>query len=192
MQKELLNQTVSMFDTPDKWNSFLELVAAKEEIKNLWYQKFKTQVAKAFLENNIVDDWSFTSWNTWDFRWYLTEFGKESFCIWMFGNRIGLWVNPNVHDSQKITELLNTDKFSLIMTVLRPDEVFNGDWKLVEFGNFDFNSPYNSQFDPDRLAWFVGNKTEEITSQLVQKIDKIRKDKVITSLLKELNKITKK
>ena len=192
MQKEMINQATKMFDTPEKWNSFLELYSAKDEIRNLWYQKLKVSVTKVFCEDNVVDGWSFSTWNAWDFRWYLTDFGRESFCIWMFGNRIGMWVNPNVHDSQKITDLLSTDKFSLLMTALRPDEVFSGDWKLVEYGNFDFESPYNFQFDPDRLGWFAGNKTDDFVLQLVKKIDRIRKDENLTSLLVEINKLTKK
>jgi len=192
MQKEIVNQAIAMFDTPEKWNSFLELSASKDEIRNLWYQKLKTSVTKVFCEENVVNGWSFSTWNTWDFRWYLTEFGRESLCIWMIGHRVGLWVNSNVHDSQKITDLLNTDKFSLLMSALRPDEVFSGDWKLVEYGNFVFEGPYNLQFDPDRLGWFAGNRTDDFIAQLVQKIDRIRKDETLTGLLIEINKMTKK
>jgi hypothetical protein len=192
MQKEIVKQAIDMFDTPEKWNSFLELSSVKDEIRNQWYQKLKTSVTKVFCEENVVNGWSFSAWNTWDFRWYLTDFGRESFCIWMSGHRIGLWVNSNVHDSQKITDLLNTDRFSLIMSALRPDEVFSGDWKLVENGNFVFESPYNLQFDPDRLGWFAGNRTEDFITQLVQKINRIRKDEILTGLLIEINKMTKK
>lgn len=192
MQKELLNQAMEMFDTSDKWDSFLELNSQKDHIRNLWYQKLKVKITKVFCEDSIQDGWSFVTWNTWDFRWYLTEYGKESFCIWMFGNRIGFWVNPNVHDSQKVTDLLNTDKYSLLMSSLRPDEVFSGDWKLVEYGNFDFENPYNHHFDNDRLGWYAGNRTNDFASQLLKKIDRVRKDETLTNLLIEINRETKK
>lgn len=110
----------------------------------------------------------------------------------MFGNRIGLWVNPNAFNSQKITDLLNTDAYSIIMSVLRPDVVFSGDWKLVEYGNFDFESPYNEHFDNDKLGWFAGNESEKFADQLLEKINKIRKNETITRLFTDLNRIAKK
>lgn len=79
MQKELINQAMLMFDTAEKWNSLLELSSSKDEIRNQWYQKMKTVVTKRFCEDDVVNGWSFSSWNSWDFRWYLTEFGRESF-----------------------------------------------------------------------------------------------------------------
>lgn len=192
MQKELINQAMLMFDTAEKWNSFLELSNCKDEIRNQWYQKMKTLVTKKFCEDDVVNGWSFYCWTSWDFKWYLTEFGKESFCIWMFGNRIGLWVNSNAFNSQKITDLLNSDTYSIIMSTLRPDEVFSGDWKLVEYGNFDFESPFNGHFDNDKLGWFAGNESERFADQLLEKINKIRKNEIITGLIADLNRIAKK
>ena len=193
MQKELINQAVKMFNASEKWNSFLELSNRKEEIRNQWFQTLKTSVTKRFCEDDVVNGWSFSSWGIWDCRWYLTEYGRESFCIWMCaGNKIALWANPSFHDSQQITNLLNTDKYSIIMSVLRPDEVFTGDWKLVECGNFDFESPYNGHLDPDRLAWFAGNETEKLTEQIVEKINRVRKNEAIFELFSEINRLTKK
>ena len=192
MQKEVLNQAMAMFDSPEKWNSFLELNSAKDEIRNQWYLKLKTAITKVFCEEKVINGWSFFTWTSWDFRWFLTEFGRDSLCLWMSGNRIGLWVNSNVNVSRKITDLLSTDKFSLLMSLLRPDEVFSGDWKLVEFGNFNFDSPFNLHFDSDKLGWFAGNKTDEFVLQIVEKIDRIRKDETLTNLLIELNKLAKK
>ena len=192
MQKELLNQAMQMFDSSDKWNSFLELSSSKDEIRNQWYHKLKIQVTKRFLEEDVVKGWSFTTWNQWDYRWYLTEFGKESFCIWMYGNCIGLWANPNLFNSQKITELLNTDTYSIIMSVLRPDTVFPNDWKLAEYGNFDFESPFTGHFDNDKLAWFAGNESEKFSDQLSEKVNKIRKNEIITGLFADLNREAKK
>jgi len=192
MQKEVLNQAMAMFDSPEKWNSFLELFSSKDEIRNQWFLKLKVALTKFYCDENVIKGWSFATWNFADFRWYLTEFGRESFCICMSWNRIGLWVNSNLFDSQRITDLLSTDKFSIIMSTLRPDEVFSGDWKLIEYGNLHFNSPFDLQFETDRLCWFAGNNTDEFVQQLVDKIDRIRKDETLTSLLIELNKLAKK
>ena len=193
MQKELLNQAVQMFDSSDKWNSFLELSSSKDEIRNHWYQTLKTHITKRFWEEDKVNGWSLEAFGSWDYRWYLTEFGRDSFCINMNQNRIGLWVNPNFFISQRITELLKTENYSSIMATLRPDEGFNGEWwKLSEFGNFEFESPYDGHFDLDRLGWFAGNKTEELVNQLSEKINRFRKDETIMKLFAELNREAKK
>ncbi len=34
MQKELTNQAMALFDSPEKWNAFLDLVSEEESIKN--------------------------------------------------------------------------------------------------------------------------------------------------------------
>jgi len=192
MQKELLKQAMQLFDSADKWNSFLELSDSKYEIRNQWYQKLITHVTKWFLEEDKVNGWSFETLGAWDYRWYLTEFGRDSFCICMNQHQIGLWVDYTFFNSQRITDLLKEETYSMIMTTLRPDVVFSGDWKLIEYGNFNFDSPYDGHFDLDRLGWFAGNKTEEFVNQLSEKINKFRKDETITKLFAELNREAKR
>ena len=187
MQKELLKQAMDIFDSPDKWNSFLELSSSNDEIKYQWYQKLMTHVTKRFREDEDVKGWSFETLGDWDYRWYLTEFGRDSFCIRMWLHQIGLRVDPKFFDSQMITDLLKTETYSIIMSTLRHDEEFSRDWKLAEHGNFNFDSPYDGHFDHGRLGWFAGNKTEEFVNQIVEKINKIRKDETIMKLIAELN-----
>lgn len=191
MNREFLNEAINLFDTPEKWNSFIELSNKRNDINNEWFKRAKVVTINHFI-NDIVENWSFINWNTWDYRWFLEEFGKESFSIWMFGNRIGLWVNGAEYDSIKATSLLRTERYSPLLSFLRADEIFQGDWKIAELGNFSFDSNSDGNIENVELAWYAGNKTEEFVNQIAEKVNRIRKNPELTELLRELNEKCKK
>ena len=110
----------------------------------------------------------------------------------MYGNRIGLWLNGNHFDSIKATTLLNTEKYSPLLSVLRPDTIFENDWKIFEIGNFSFGSVNDGHFESDKLGWYVGNETKVFVEQIVEKVDRIRKNLELTQLLREMNETCKK
>ncbi len=191
MHEELLNRSISLFDTYDKWNAFLDLADARIELKNFLYRKGKAEITQYFNTKDLKEGWSFTSWNNWDYQWYLTEFGKDSLCIWMYGNRIGLWCNGNLFDLTKVSTMLSNSKYSVLLSLLRNDETGTGDWKVIEYGNFVFSSPFDGKIGPDRLAWFVANHTAEYIKQLAEKVNRFR-DPEMTKLLREINEHSKK
>lgn len=44
MQKELLSQAISIFDSPEKWNAFVEIANQKEKTSNHFTSKVKIRV----------------------------------------------------------------------------------------------------------------------------------------------------
>jgi len=191
MNREFLNEAINLFDTPEKWDSFIELSNKRLEIRHEWFNKAKIAIVDYFI-NNTVENWSFENWNTWDYKWFLKDYGKQSLCIWMYGNRIQLWLDGNCFDSTKATELLNTERYSSLLSVIRPDELFQNDFKLVEYGNFYFDSLNDGNFTDEKLAWYAGNKTEEFVNQIAEKVNRIRKNPELTELLRELNEKCKR
>ena len=192
MNREFLNEAINLFDTSEKWNSFLELFYQKDKIvMGEWFNKAKISVNNHFI-NDLAEGWTFKNWNTWDYKWFLKDFGENSLCIWMYGNRIGLWLNGNLFDSDKANSLLNTEKYSRLLSFLRPDEISPYDWKIIETGNFVFNSVNDGHISSDELAWYAGNQTEELVKQIAEKINRIRKNPELTQLLRELNEKCKR
>lgn len=193
MNQELLKQTKALFDSPEKWNAFLELVWQKDEIRNQWFIKLKEEANKKFTTDEFVDGWVFNSWGVCDMHWYQKEHGDKSISLFLgWLGELTLHCNSDFYDIAKINDLLRTERFSPLLSCLnRIDRFFEGGRFAIEIRNFSFGSPYDTKFDADRLAWFAGNQTDIFLNQIIDKVNKLRKDEKMNILLDELNKLTK-
>lgn len=197
MQKELLNQAIALFDTSEKWNVFIEMVNQKEAIKWLYFQRLKQPILKHFNENP-VEGWICEPWGdpAFDLRWYLKDFGKNSLSLavgWTFHFVLHV-EDVNTYDTKKIDEFLKTDYSKIIAAFDRVDRLFEHQLKVVEVRNYFFNSPYDGNFDNsqlDKLAWFAGNETEKFAEQIIKKVERFRKDEILTKMLYEVNEKAK-
>lgn len=192
MNQELIKQAMVMFDSPEKWNAFLELVGQKDAIRNQWQTKLKEEANKKFSTDESIDGWSFKSWGNWTMKWYQTKHGEDSIAIWFEDGQISLWCDSKIFRIEDIHKKLKTEEFKpLFDSFSRIDNSFEEGYLVKEIRNFSFNSPFDTKFDVDRLSWFAGNETENFLNQIVEKVNKFRKDEKINSLLDELNSSTK-
>lgn len=193
MNQELLKQAKEMFDTPEKWNAFLELLSHKDNIRNDWYIKLKEEATKKFSTEEFVEGWVFNAWSTCDLQWYQKEHGDKSIgLLFGWGGEMTLYCDANYFDTIKINDLLRTEKFSPLLSCFnRIDRFYDGGRLASEVRNFNFESPYDTKFDFDRLSWFAGNKTEDFIKQISEKVNKYRKSQQMNLLLNELNLLTK-
>lgn len=188
MNQELMNQALNLFDTPEKWNAFLELYSQRDEMRNQWYGKLRELSIKRFNTIDVVDGWSFKPSNSIDMCWYLTEYGDQSIRI-VFGWCAEMTLFYDGVNFSKMNDLMKNKRFSPILEGFQKlDGVFQGNRIAYESRNFIFESPYDTKFDCDRLAWFAGNQTESFVDQIVKKVNRFRKDDNLTVLLGELNK----
>jgi len=193
MQKELLNQTLDLFDTPEKWYAFIEMANQKESMKMHYFKKVSTMVYKYFMENP-VKGWVCETWNNHnlELRWYLEDFGKNSLALgigWWFQFVLHL-TDTNSFDTNKINELLKTDYAIFLSKFDRIDRQFEQNCKIVEDRNYVFNSPYDYNFNEsqvDYLAWFAGNQTDKFAEQIIRKVEVFRQNENLTKMLYELN-----
>ena len=187
MSRELLQQTASLFEkpkSPEKWNTYLELTTQKEQIKTLWFNKLKSELIKYF-STNIEDGWK---WDENKMNWYLAEFGPQSLAMWLEDyTKFSLWVNNDNFKNDEITELLQTEKYSALLSAFsRIDKRFEGSYQVIENGNFTFGSEHDGEYGHDHLAWYAGNETNNLATQIIEKVNKIRQDKSLTALLADL------
>ncbi len=198
MQRELLNQALALFDTPEKWNAFVEMTNQKDTMRWNYFQKLKQPLLNYF-NNNPVNGWVCEPWGNpdYDLRWYLKEFGKNSLALavgWTFKFVLHLQ-DTDSFDTERINELLRTDYSILLSSFDRVDKQFEHNLKVVEERNYSFGSPFDGNFDDsqlDKLAWFAGNKTEEFAKQIIRKVEVFRKSEKLTNMLHELNAKTKR
>lgn len=193
MNRELIKQATAMFDCPEKWNAFVELVSEKDAIVKQWFLKLREEAERKFLTGELVEGWAFRYWDVFGWQWYQTEHGAHSVSLLIERGEMMLWFDPEFYDTTKIHHLVRSERFAPLLSCFnRLDKTFDGQKLAVETRNFSFNSPYDTQFDYDRLAWYAGNRTEDVLDQITAKVNKFRRDERITSLLGELNRQTKK
>jgi hypothetical protein len=186
----ILNEAISLFDTAEKWDSFISLCNQKDSIKNHWYSIATEYVSKYFY-NNPIPKWSFYPSGPWDYHWYITDCGEKSISLWWgWATKMILWVDPAVYKIDEIQKLLKEPPYIQILALLRNDAIFQGQYILQEIGNLHFDSEYDGHMDQYSLAWFAGNKPAEFCSQLIEKVQRFTNND-ITLLLTELNIKTK-
>ncbi|MDD2987272.1 hypothetical protein [Flavobacterium sp.] len=193
MNQELLKQAKAMFDSPEKWNAFLELVWQKDEIRNQWFLKLKEEANKKFSTEEFVEGWVFNSWGVWDLHWYQKEHGDKSIGLLIgWWGEMTLYCNGEFYDTVKIHDLLRSERFAPLLSCFnRIDRFYEGGRLAIETRNFSFDSPHDTKFDADRLGWYAGNRTEDFLNQIAAKVNRYRKDEEMNSLLHELNLLTK-
>ncbi|WP_439131092.1 hypothetical protein [Polaribacter sp.] len=186
MNKELAKQSLKLFDTPEKWNTFIEINRLKDEMRNQIFLITKNRLVNYF-NSNPVDEWSFKSFGhcNWDYRWFLTDYKENSVGIWMNGVQVGFYYEGE--KKEKVLELFNSKKFSDLKKCFRPDNDNNNTLFYCEYGNFKFDSPDDENFDLDSIAGYLLNKPNEYISQVIQKIDNVRKNTEFLKLIKSLN-----
>lgn len=191
MNQELLKQAKALFDSPEKWNAFLELVWQKDAIRAQWYQALKEEIDKAFKTNYFADAWDFKIRGSFSYQWFLKAHTENSISLWFEDGIFSLFASDS-HDIEEIYKLIKTETFAPLTNCFeRIDNSFQGGYIIKEERNFSFGNPYDSRFDVDRLSWFAGNKTTDLAIQIAEKVNKFRLDKQMTQLLSELNQLTK-
>jgi len=194
--QDLLTHVITLFDSFEKWNAFIELSNSRGEIRRRYFDRLKSALVKSFI--NDQTDWCFQPFNTEQYRWFLKEFGSESICLLWRVYDLVLWCNPQFTDVQKVKDLLNSPDYNTIFNCFEtPDSQSfpNLHHFCEERHRFKF-SDGNVYSAPDeenheKLAWFAGNMTMEMVEQISTKIKRFQTPE-ITSLLKELNDKCKK
>jgi hypothetical protein len=188
---EVLKQVEGDFSERTQWESFLELMGYKNPIRDAWFETLRTEINNCFAVENIVEKWGYISRNIWDYRWFINEFGHESFCLLFNGQSLHLWANKNIFNIVKITQLLQEKKFiPIISSFDRTDDINdeNNEYKIIEKGNFIFGDASDGRYNHDQLAWYARYKTKSFVEQLKSKINKFRDNEEVTDLLIEINK----
>jgi hypothetical protein len=194
MSYEIVSQVENLFSDKEQWDSFLDIANQRNLIRDTWWRRFLPELNKSVKS---VQNWGYSANNHLDYRWYIDDFGTNSFCL-MAGNlwgkfSLGLWAPQNKYNVKKLWELLQKEEYGEpIKTKFdRLDHTGNEttDWKYAENYVFD-NSKEKDTLDIDRMAWYANYKTADMVSHLIAKVNKFREDDTITKILIYLNNET--
>lgn len=196
MNQELLNQAISLFDKYEKWNAFIELSNAREEMKRKYFGILKSRIYELSIDNQTYKWNILLHGNNDAFRWYINEFGHDSICLNWDWVAFRLWCQPNHFNSAKAKELLIDPHFIPIKKCFDSDKIFsisnpNVHHFFEEKHRYYFSDGLSylapEMENHERLSWFAGNKSEELAKMIMEKVNRFRTPE-ITELLIELNR----
>lgn len=186
MNEELLIKAMTLFDTPEKWNAFCELMNRNEAIQDKWWKKLQEEVYQREMKNPNPD-WDIYIWNNWDIKWFIKGESNNSLAVHFWGDALRVFQNFGDLNIEKVKELLKNPKFDAIKNCFDRIDGSNDETIAWEHRNFSFGTPFDGKFpDARTLAWYAGNETEEFANQLIRKVRKFQTPE-ITELFKEIN-----
>ena len=187
MKNLLLNKAKELFDTPEKWNTFIELSNLKDKIKDDWFKELFNSIKKHFLQNP-VNDWSFETSDNLNFWWFLTGYGESSLALDLYlDNKFSLWIDGDVFDIQKVLELVKSNAYTPLLLKFNNYIINEDDHIIKEEHSFVFENQIINDYDEYTLSWFAGKKTDLFAKQIIEKVDSFRKDETIIKLFTEIN-----
>lgn len=191
MNKELLNKTIQHIEINgfSNWNTLVEIANKKQEIEDIWFSRVKSKLIKYF-NANLSENWLHNDCKVW----YLKGSPHNSLGVWFESFHIlSVWSSNEQFDNQKSRELFQTKNCNKIYDAFdRIDKRFDGDYKLREIGNFNFQTELDGHYDADSISYFAGTKTDEFCTQLIRKIERFTNDIEITELFRFVNETTKR
>jgi hypothetical protein len=192
MNEELLKQTESLFDSPQKWSAFIELMDRSGEMQNRWLKRLQQEVSQR-EKKDLDSNWNIYVGDNCEIRWHIKGEANNTFIIHFWGKESCLGVhNDGALDADKVEDLIQESRFDIIKDGF--DRI--GEWDksnntMEEHGNFKFDSIHNGRFTDKILVWYAGNKTKEFADQLIRKVRKLQTPE-IKELFKEINAKCKK
>lgn len=193
MQNELITEASKLFPTFDHWQSFLELSAQTNAIKESWFTEATTQIRRHFMKT-LNPEWGFEPFSSThrDTRWFIKEYGPESLAFsfaWCYRLDLKIW-NPQKFKNQPVTDALKTSEYSAIPLAFgRIDQ--QGAWgsELIEIGNYSFETSGSRQLSELDLAWFAAHETDSFVDQAIEKIERFTNSSDVTDALRRLNQL---
>ena len=188
----------NLFSDEKDWSAFLELADQKDSVMRLW-SKRATDLLLETLKNKEYPGWD--SYETPraknsfhnDVRLYLTECGRAGLDIrfaWDFELHLHLSETATEYNSDKINLLLREDRYRGILDAFSKTEVnrhYRSHSKYMQYRDYKFESPDDGNFSIETLAWYAGNRTEELVKQCIDKIERFTLNPEVTAAMEKLH-----
>lgn len=192
MNKELLKQSVPIFNTQDKWEALFEIHNHSNDIINHWLTIGALALRESFADNAI---WGCEKWGVErDTRWYLNECGSQSVGIGFGWIEVELHLhlsNSPTYDYNRAAELLLAPAFKPLLELFE----LNTPPRYVSDGGLAYNATLNpfsgaadTQVRQRELAWLAAHKTGDYVRKMGGIIRRLTDDPSHTGLFRELNR----
>lgn len=192
--RQLLQQSVSIFDTLEKWNALFEIHSLAGQIIETWMEEGACALRSDFAGRPSAD-WTCEEYEAKrETVWYLSELGRDSISLvfaWPLWEFHLIFKAPAPFDETEAKRLLGTDEFQPLLANFNPDEVLNkaGGYRSLA-SDSTFNPLSNVSEEPTRLrelAWYAGHKTDRFVDEMSKHVRRITDNRTLTALVMELN-----
>ncbi len=189
MNKELLDASVDVFDSLEKWNALFEIHKEADGIVEHWLTIGARAMEDAF-NKQPSPGWVCEKWDKQhERRWYLAKFGPKSIGIG-FG-----WPKWEFHLHAKGSEKFDGEKAVALLQTLRFGSLrakFPENFR--EGGCFAGNTtflPYGPCRDRKlQIAWYAAHKPKDFAEKMLAMVRDITACNELTELVSELNELS--
>lgn len=196
MTEEMLQKAMALFDTPEKWNAFVELSFTRNDIQNRWFKKLQQKLVSLTNVDDKHPEWTCNIWGIWDIEWKLKSFENKYLSLHSWaGYHCKLCVkNVDSEKCKKIYEHCNNDlRFAQTYSFfdIEADHNFKDGslWQASFHFNFFHDFDYNNYGKMELLlSWYAGNDTDNVARQIMEQVDKIRTPEM-TDLFRKVDEL---
>lgn len=194
MNIKLLEQSVEIFGSLEKWEALFELYEQTGQIMNYWL----ATGAKALIEefkNNPSLGWECRKWDQdYEVRWHLEKFGRDSIGIgfgwptWEFHLHI---LRRSKDEQNCAAEILKKPEFQPLLAVFGSQDNVprrTGEGSLACDVTFNPYSGVAAANERRRaLAWQAAHQTEDFVRMMAAKIREVTDNPVLMELVQRIN-----
>lgn len=190
MNEHIIKEAGNWFNNIEQWESFLELVQAKDAITEEWLIEATDKLRKKWAQSLNLG-WQIMTWeNSRDTWWFLDKFGPASVGIgfgwhyvWCFG-AIG-----GQNDIATIDKEIAREEYAPLHQAFGPvdERYYDHNILLSQERLFDFDSTGKQNTPRDILAWHAGHRPDVFIKQALEKVYAFTASPEVTKLMTQLN-----
>ena len=113
MNEKLLQQAMTLFDSQEKWDAFLELCSSKNTICEKWKWVMINRLKHLFGSTVDTNKWLFDEWVRICPK--KIGWGKIEMRININETRGYLWINNNEYDSVKVRQMIQNNPVAMLL-----------------------------------------------------------------------------
>ncbi len=158
------NEALKIFENRfDDWKAFIELAKMKDQLIDIWYDRF-------FQDKHdvIPHGWKLIKVKNREYCWCLENESKESFSIWLEHDCISIWADLTKYNISKIKDYLKALPDLNLRTYFKDKIVDSGGYFIRE--NVGGILDNKSVISVEELAWYLGNESEQLKKNLIEKL----------------------
>ncbi|HNY42214.1 MAG TPA: hypothetical protein PKJ41_17550 [Bryobacteraceae bacterium] len=198
MKSPLLEQSVRIFDSLEKWNALFEIHGAAGDIMANWFEIGATALRRDF-DQRPSTGWTCLEWeNKQETKWVLTAWGDQSIHLgfgWPDWEYHLIFTAPAPFDEARARTLLHEPEFQPLAACFDQEEIASKGGKYRSLAcDLRFN-PFSGNRERDarkrELAWLAAHEPVRFVENMSSHVRQITDNPILSALVGELNRRTK-